>query len=265
MQDKQYKLIVFDIDGTILDGGKSVCQRLKNVVANLKQQGYLFTLATARIPLSALKIATDLGLSNPVICLNGSLIVDHKQQVLFSNVFDIAQVQSQLCQLPNIAINYYYEFDWVTINPSTYTDLEIAYLDIGDYNPYKPLNLDQVNKITLMGENDLLAAAKNKLSLDDSLIVAFSHRNYLELASKNINKLTGVTKYAQMYNLDLSQVIAFGDGENDIPMLAGVGLGVAMSNADEHVRIMAKDVTMSNFDQQGAALYLENLIKQGVL
>lgn len=266
MPNKQYKLIVFDIDGTILDGGcKMVCARLKSVVSKLKDQGYLFTLATARIPLSALKIAEQLGLNNPVICLNGSLIVDPRQQVIYSKTFALSSLQPYLNTISNsISINYYHEFEWISQNRSNYSDIELAYLEIGDYNPYRALHLQQVNKITLIGDNQELKQAKHKLMVNDSLIVAFSHQNYLEIASSDINKLTGIEAYANLYNVQLNEVIAFGDGENDIPMLSGVGLGVAMGNALEHVKSMAHDIA-PNHDQYGVAIYLEGLINQGIL
>jgi Cof subfamily protein (haloacid dehalogenase superfamily) len=115
-----------------------------------------------------------------------------------------------------------------------------------------------VNKITLVGEADLLANAQAKLVQDDSLLVSFSHTHYLEITCNTISKFNGLAYYADKLSIPIAQVIAFGDGENDIPMLSGVGLGVAMGNAKEHVKAAAKDVAGNNYEE-GVANYLSKL------
>ncbi|MFO0318872.1 MAG: HAD-IIB family hydrolase, partial [Neisseriaceae bacterium] len=126
-------------------------------------------------------------------------------------------------------------------------------------------NIAHVNKICLMGDNEhLIDAQKTLQSIDDSLLVAFSHPNYLELATKDISKYSGLMKYAQKLDIKANEIIAFGDGENDIPMLSNVGLGVAMDNASAHVKKIAKDIA-SHHMEEGVAIYLEELIAKGVL
>ena len=63
----------------------------------------------------------------------------------------------------------------------------------------------------------------------------------------------------QQLNITPQQVIAFGDGENDIDMLANVGLGVAMANATDYVKSFAKDIAQHHLEQ-GVARYLEKLL-----
>jgi len=261
---KTYNLIAFDIDGTILDINHQVCDRLINVVCHLQNMGYLFTLVSARVPYSVLKIANELGIKNDVICLNGSFITNHAHEVIYSRMFLIDMVRDVLDRLDkNISRNYYYNFDWILEYPSKFSAIEEVFLtDI--CKPQMYLNKNEVNKITLIGEHEMLVKAQHILIQNKNLLVSFSHTNYLEISCNSISKFNGLKYYAETIGLSPKQVIAFGDGENDVPMLSQVGLGVAMGNAVAHVKTMAKDVA-GNHDEQGVALYLEKLLAQNIL
>ena len=264
LSDKRYRLIACDIDGTILDANHKVCERLIKVVKYLQEQGYIFTLASARTPASVIKVAESFGIDNYIISLNGSFISNHKHEVLYSKTFPLSRVQTQLEQLDKgITRNYYSEFKWMLEYPNQFSDLEIAF-HTGICAPIPKTNLTELNKITLIGEHDLLVAAQAQLQQDDSLLVGFSHTNFLEMSCKTISKFSGVAHYAKTLNIETSQVIAFGDGENDMPMLSQVGLGVAMANAHAHVKDSAHDVAGYHYEQ-GVALYLENMIAKNIL
>ena len=264
--DNKYKLIAFDIDGTILNHEHKVCERLKKIVARLKQKGYLFTIVSARFPPSVLKIAKDLGLADndPVIGLNGSFITNGSHEVLYSKDFTADTINQYLKEIgDSIAINYYHGFNWLVTHNNGYTNKEL--LALGGGFEYIIGNLATVNKITLMGENLTLINIQRLLSsANENLIVAFSHPNYLEITTNDISKFTGLKAYANKFNIQTDAIIAFGDGENDIPMLSNVGLGVAMDNAATHVKKVAHDIAPHHLEE-GVAIYLENLVINGVL
>lgn len=262
---RKFKLIGFDVDGTILTNDHKVCNRLIRVVNKLKEQNYIFTLVTARYPVSALKIAQELGLAHneSIITLNGSYITNNLRESIYSKTFAINKLSTLLNKLSlDITINYYSGFTWKVNQYTKFTDREllfckeIVYPELGV--------IDEVNKITLNGETKDLIIAKDILSQDESLIIAFSHPNYLEVATKDISKWHGLEHYANTLNIKTEEIIAFGDGENDIPMLQGAGLGVAMDNANERVKQSATDIA-GHHNEYGVAIYLETLIKNGVL
>jgi Cof subfamily protein (haloacid dehalogenase superfamily) len=267
MDNKKYKLIAFDIDGTILDGHHRVCERLKVVVKQLKQQGYKFTIASARFPDSALAIAKALNLdaSDNVIALNGGLIINFERQIIYGKTFDCSNLNNHLDKIsPQIAVNYFHNFSWYVNKPNSVTDYELSLNGIYGQS-YKLGELATANKITLMGETNELHQARDILSgLNDNLLLAFSHPNYVEVATSDISKYTGLVAYTQQLNISMDEVIAFGDGENDIEMLSGVGLGVAMANASDYVKSFAKDIAPHHLEQ-GVARYLEQLIAQNIL
>jgi hydroxymethylpyrimidine pyrophosphatase-like HAD family hydrolase len=92
----------------------------------------------------------------------------------------------------------------------------------------------------------------------------FSHPEYLHVAVHGVCKASGVAQFAHMHQLELSDFIAFGDGENDISMLQQVGHGVAMGNASPRVKQAVTRVTSSN-QELGVVRYLENLLKLGLI
>ena len=256
---KKYKLIAFDIDGTILDSNHIVCANLIDVVKQLKSDGYLFTLVSARMPQSVIDIAANLGIDNHIISLNGSLITDSGHQVLYSKKFPFSRVREKLLHLDkNISRNYYHEFDWIMQYNCPFAQNEIDFLK-DSVSPVDKSIPEHINKLTLIGERDLLEDAKKSLADDSSLLVGYSNPNYLEVSCNTISKFHGLEFYAKTMSIPVEEVIAFGDGENDMPMLAGVGLGVAMGNAKEHVKKVAKDVAGNNFEQ-GVANYLTDLL-----
>ena len=266
-QHKKYKLIAFDIDGTILSDEHKVCPELKIVVDRLHKMGYIFTLVSARLPDSALNIAKDLGLTKDayIIPLNGALITNYNHDIIYNKSFNTDSFDIHIDSIsPNIAINYYYKFAWHVLHPNEVTKYE--QIMIGDMNyTYSTDKINIANKITLMGEYEDLFHAKNTLlKLNPDLLIAFSHPKYLEVAQKDISKYSGLLAYAKKLNIDISEIIAFGDGENDIDMLSHVGLGVAMDNASMHVKSFAKDIAPHHLEA-GVAKYLLKLINNNIL
>ena len=256
----KYRLVAFDIDGTILDKNHQVCRELIEVVRKLKQNGYLFTIVSARIPQSVIKIADALGIGNePLIALNGSFITDNKHNILYNKRFEVSRVATTLSNLEKeVARNYYDNFEWYLQYPNLLSHKEICVLG-NIINPSENNPPNEVNKITLIGENSLLKKAQDNLAKDENLLVSFSHLNYLEVTCSSITKFNGLAYYASTLGILPEEIIAFGDGENDMSMLSGVGLGVAMANAKDHVKASASDVAGFH-DEQGVANYLSKLL-----
>ncbi len=260
----KYKLIAFDIDGTILDASHNVCLRLKEVVADLISRGYLCVLVSARLPNSVLEIANELQLEGEVIALNGSLITNRDNEIILSQDFSINRIEGILSSVDSrIAVNYYHNFDWYVANPSLFTTKEIEFVN-SIPKVIEKSAISRANKITLSGEYERLLDIQKKFEKDATMLAAFSHPNYLEVTCASISKLNGLKHYSNLKQIKVEEIIAFGDGENDIPMLSGVGLGVAMGNAKDHVKKIAKIIIGNHYDQ-AVAKYLEELIVKGVL
>ena len=84
-------------------------------------------------------------------------------------------------------------------------------------------------------------------------------KTWLALTAKGTNKLETLKKLCIKLDIDINEVIFFGDGANDLSIISQVGLGVAMGNALEEVKNQAKEITLSN-DENGIADFLERII-----
>ena len=96
------------------------------------------------------------------------------------------------------------------------------------------------------------------LYLSSRIICSLLHF-YLEVIPACINKGQGIRDICQVLGMTAEQVIAFGDAQNDIPMLRAAGMGVAMGNATQAVKEAANYVTLSN-NEDGIAAALEKLL-----
>jgi hydroxymethylpyrimidine pyrophosphatase-like HAD family hydrolase len=91
----------------------------------------------------------------------------------------------------------------------------------------------------------------------------FSKSNYLEIIPPGVNKAKAVAELAQTLGVELSQVAALGDGENDVEMLKEVGLGIAMGNACDDAKAAAGWLTGTN-DEGGVAQAVRRLMATGM-
>ena len=127
--------------------------------------------------------------------------------------------------------------------------------NLADFLTFAPI------KILMSVEPSELKAVQQQIAafLPESLTVVQTAAFYLEVIPRVINKGQGIRDICRVLGIDPSQVISFGDAENDIPMLKAAGMGVAMGNAAEPVRQAADLVTLSN-NEDGIAAALEKLL-----
>jgi Cof subfamily protein (haloacid dehalogenase superfamily) len=270
MQMNDYRVIVFDVDGTILDSNYQVCASLKEITTILIKLGYRVILASGRIPDSLLDIARELKTNDVIIALNGSMVVDSNKNILYNQKFPLEKVRSLLNQcIGKVTINYFDEFNWMVDDmPQVRTNCNK--IDLNMQLKYPTTNINRLNsnisKITIQGSTHILKSIQDTATQEEFSDIAclFSGDNYLEVCCKHISKFNALSYVLQQINIDKSQVIAFGDAENDISLFQQVGLGVAMGNAPDHVKHYAHAVAKNN-DQQGVAVFIQNLLAQGVL
>ena len=94
---------------------------------------------------------------------------------------------------------------------------------------------------------------------ESSLGVVYSEFGHIDLANKGLTKLSGLKMVMEMYGVEPEQVMAFGDGENDVEMISYAGFGVAMANACPQAKAAADYVAASN-DEDGVAKAIEQFL-----
>ena len=263
----EVKAVFFDIDGTLVNDRKSVLKSTKEAIKIVKDQGVLVGVATGRGPFFVKDLMDDLDLDFAVT-YNGQYIFN-KERVLFASPIDKRSLRQVIA---------YAKENRKEIAMGTRQDVIGSRIMSFGLSPlsqlvsrFVPKFLTRtvshsfnrmVSKALPQKEDDLLDLINQPISQVLMLMTpeeskqAASEFEYLKFTRSNpfaadiINqgnsKLEGIRRVGKEYGFDLNQVMAFGDSDNDLEMLAGVGMSVAMGNGSSSVKEVAKHITTSN-------------------
>ena len=263
----EVKAVFFDIDGTLVNDRKSVLKSTKEAIKIVKDQGVLVGVATGRGPFFVKDLMDDLNLDFAVT-YNGQYIFN-KERVLFASPIDKRSLRQVIA---------YAKENRKEIAMGTRQDVIGSRIMSFGLSPlsqlvsrFVPKFLTRtvshsfnrmVSKALPQKEDDLLDLINQPiyqvlmLMTPEESNQAASEFEYLKFTRSNpfaadiINqgnsKLEGIRRVGKEYGFDLNQVMAFGDSDNDLEMLAGVGMSVAMGNGSSSVKEVAKHITTSN-------------------
>ena len=266
----KYKLIAMDLDGTLLNDQKIITEKTKAALMAAQEKGIRLALASARPSPGLFRERDTLGMQNfggVLMSYNGGRIVDGETgKVLFETSMDLEETKQVLRQLESLPVTpilddgakFYvtskdgFKVDYECRN-NNMTCVEVG--NLADFLTFAPI------KILMSVQPEELVNVQAQIAgfLPESLTVVQTAAFYLEVIPKVINKGQGIRDICGVLGLDPAEVIAFGDAENDIPMLRAAGMGVAMGNAQDAVKAAADMATLSNNDD-GIADALEKLI-----
>ena len=263
------KAIFLDLDGTLNNDQKVITPRTKAALMAAQQRGIRLVLASARpspglfMDRDALSLETYGGI---LMSYNGGRIVEAATgRVLFETAMEKDRAKKVLGYLKNLPVTpilddgrqfyvtdpkgYKVEYECQN-NRMTCT----AVADLEEFLDFAPI------KILMSVEPEQLPTVQKTLAamLPQELTVVQTAPFYLEVIPRGINKGQGLRDTCSALGIDPGQTLAFGDAENDIPMLEAAGIGVAMGNSAPRVKAAATAVTASN-NEDGIAVFLENL------
>ena len=256
------KLIMSDIDGTILDKNHQLDSYLIELMPLLKQCNIPFVLASARSPLGIAPISKELGITDcPIACYNGALI-SLGDKILSQYSIDKSELlllhDFLKKEFPTVSINVYSGKDWLVNTIDEWVEIEATITgespkvtSLADFiKDEKTL----VHKLLLIDNTDTIQKLQKTLSSIDFPQTDFylSKDNYLEVTHNQVSKKQALLELANYYQLPLTSIMTLGDNYNDIPMIETAGLGIAMGNAPRDVKTCAKAVTDSN-EQNGVS------------
>ncbi|HGH7757214.1 TPA: HAD-IIB family hydrolase [Streptococcus agalactiae] len=263
------KAVFFDIDGTLLNDRKNVQKSTIKAIRNLKDQGILVGLATGRGPSFVQPFLENLGLDFAVT-YNGQYIYS-RSEIIYTNQLSKTTVYrliryagarrreislgtasgllgsgiiglgtSRLGQIVSSLVPR----KWAKAIERSFKHL---------IRRIKPQNIDslmiilrepiyQVVLVATEGESERIQKQFPRVKLTRSSPYS------MDVISEEQSKVKGIERVGQRYGFDLSEVIAFGDSDNDIEMLSQVGIGVAMGNASQQVKENARYTTADNND-----------------
>lgn len=252
-----YKLIALDLDGTLVNSERKITPKTRDALIEAQKQGAIVVLASGR-PTSGLKYEKEtLHLEDYhgiLLSYNGGSVIDVTSgEVLYEKSMPNALAKELLVHLENFTVTPIID-DGSTIYTNTPEGFQIPYESknnnlgikvverIADAIEFNPI------KILIAAPNEILVPQMEPIAepFKEQLSFMLSAPFYYEATMKGIDKAQSLRLICEKLGIQPSEVMAFGDAENDVSMISFAGLGVAMDNARPVLKEVADEVTLSN-------------------
>ena len=257
MRKNTCKLLLFDLDGTLLQSDKTISKGTLSVLRKCRQEGILIGVSTSRSEQNSLVYLNEL--MPDILISSGGALVKYGTEYIYKADFSVAETNAIIdlarsvcgndCEITIDTIDAHY---WnYKIDPkkldqswgdSTYTDFS----DFAECALKICVEIFEQDKANELAER-----------LSDCDCIRFSDGYWYKFTKKNVTKENAIMKITEVCGFGTESIIAFGDDFADIGMLELCGLGVAMGNAIEEIKEKA-DIIIGSNDEDGIAVFLEN-------
>ena len=274
----KYKLIAFDLDGTLLNSKGKILESSKKAIKEAEKQGIKVVLVTGRHHVAARPYHWELELETPAICCNGAYIMDFQQpDPVYSNPLSKDQARRiiQIARERDLHILMYVG------NAMTYEVLNPHMQKLSNWAKEQPAivrpNIKQIDDAMSVMESSS-SIHKFVLSHTDQEHFLKAYQNIQQMADVSCERSwidrmdianTGNTKgstllrLASQWGISREEIIAVGDNDNDISMVHLAGLGVAMSNCSKELTPVA-DLMIGSNDENSIAEMIEQYVTGSV-
>ena len=271
----KYKLLVLDVDGTLLNNAKEISKRTLSALLKVQHTGVRLVLASGR-PTSGLtpfvKLLEMDNFGGFIVSYNGSKIIKADDgEVLFERRInpELIPYLEKKSRKNNFSIFTYHDDYLLTDNagdPHIRREAELNNLRIVEEEDFSiAIDFAPCKCVLVSDDEEALSGLENhwKRRLDGVLDVFPSEPYFLEVVPCGVDKANTFGVLMERLGVTRDEVIAIGDGVADVTMLQQAGMGVAMGHAQDSVKICADYVTASN-EEDGVAQAVEKLILSDV-
>ena len=265
MKKSSIKAIAFDMDGTLLTNDKQISPRTRRCFEALEDRGVALVLSTGRSFEALEPYKNDLNLNHPVICYNGARVLGNNGGLIKDHLLqdDISRYIIAFARKEDVHIQIYRNgklyFEKRTPEADFYenhVNIKGTIVNFDDFNP------PGFTKIMYLGDHEYLEGLGTAIEKNfrENLSVMFSNPIFLEFMDGGVSKGRALFDVADYLDIGIDNIMAFGDGQNDISMIDTAGIGVAMDNATDEVKAVADSIALSNNDD-GVAVFLEEFFR----
>ncbi|MEH7377363.1 Cof-type HAD-IIB family hydrolase [Neobacillus drentensis] len=263
------KCVSIDLDGTLLNSQHQISKENISALNELQKKGYEIILNTGRAYKDIVKIKEIQNMDVPIICLNGSVLYSKTKNLLFETSIPISTYKKIFSTLQKIGVNVLVYTNYggfpSTLPPLHHKSNEELDTLFGEFNYDEILNKEnlKIYKLIALVQNDRLEKIEEvnkRLTNKFDIAMASSFPNNVEITSNEAQKGQALLRYQHIMNLSFDEIIAFGDGGNDLAQFEVATTSIAMGNAPLYIKEKATIVTKTN-DEDGFAYAVRNLLQ----
>lgn len=271
---KELRLIIFDLDGTLLKSDGTIGGDTKRLVKKLKEKGVQFSFATGRLHTAAMKYAELLDINTPLISLDGCLIKSHPEgSIIFESFVPVKYVSQVLRYSENYSVYvalchddaiFYTERN--SFIPEIMDKHGAMYKEVDSYNDYIHETLEVVlaaNSFTIINNIREAISFPFLSRVNTSFFQSHSHPGiyYLEIRKKGSSKGKGMERLIKHLTIQKKNTAVVCDWYNDISLLQKSVLKIAMRNAVAEVKELADFITSGSNNEEGAVEFLDQVLQ----
>lgn len=260
------RLLVSDVDGTLVDPQKQLTDGVIAAVGRLRAAGVGFTIISARPRSGLMPIADALSLDEPIGAFNGGIVFRRSGEVMAHHRIAGDVSRGIWAMIGDAPVDRWVFADdrWYA---STYQGVHVEHerrasaqepVVTQDFDAL----LDRADKITFVSDDEPLLrslTARVAPEYGARATVVQSQTYYLDITALEANKGAGITQLAEAFGVTLVETAAIGDQANDLAMLEKAGLAIVMGNAPDAVKAKADKVSLGN-DRDGVAHAIDHFI-----
>ena len=265
-----YRMIVLDLDGTLTNSQKVITPATRKALMEAQDRGVRVVLASGRPTYGVMPLARQLYLPEYggfILSYNGGKIIRCKtKEVMFERGIPVGKNQTIIRMAMEHGVDILtYEGDSVITNNKNcaYALKEAAVnrlplVEKEDFCSYVDF---PVTKFIMLADGEILAGVEEKVreALGEAFSVYRSEPYFLEIMAENVDKAKSLERLLEKTGISREEMMACGDGYNDLSMIRFAGLGVAMANAVDEVKEAADTITLSN-DEDGVCAAIDRFI-----
>ncbi len=236
---KKCKLLLFDLDGTLLRSDKTISKRTLSVLKQCREKGILIGISTSRNEQNSLVYLKEL--MPDILISSGGALVKYGTKYIYKAEFSVAETNAMInmvktvcgnnCEITIDTIDAHY---WnYKVDPKK-LDQNWGDSIYTDFSDFTKCSLKMCVEIFEQNKANELAE-----KLSDCDCIRFSDGYWYKFTKKNVTKENAIMRITEVCGFDTDSIIVFGDDYVDIGMLKLCGVGVAMGNAIEEVKAIA--------------------------
>ncbi|MBW7982493.1 HAD family hydrolase [Enterobacillus tribolii] len=263
------KMVVTDLDGTLLTSADTLSQASVDAFVALKKRGILPVVATGRMYREASFAAGAIGATRFFMGMNGAQTLDlHSGETIYDQALSAQAVRDIVRVLDELAVFYQiYTRDRVYVRPYWMDNLAASGMKAeylrrfaAGILPFTDSDaLRAVKLFILCREREKQQRLRACLAALPAISLVASHHHYFEVLPRGLNKGVALRHLCTRLGIALAEVAAIGDSDNDLELLSGAGVGIAMGNAFTRLKNIADHIVPSN-DEDGVAYALNEII-----